>query len=73
MKPTHKAKELIHKFKTVTGGNECYAKSCALMCVEEIRNGITNNAHGAAWDLDTLEKKEDFWNKVEVLIKHMSI
>ena len=62
MKPSETAKTLVMKFDG--------SKKYALLCVQEIKNGINNSAHGAAWELDVLIKKEEFWEKVETEIKH---
>jgi hypothetical protein len=63
MKPAQTAKSLVDKFDG--------SKKYALLCVYEIRNSLNNSAHGAAWELEILMKKEEFWEKVETIIKHM--
>lgn len=75
MKPHNEAKRLIKTFTISTGANtivgEYVAKQLALTCVKEIKNSLNNYAHGAAWKLETLIKKEEFWTKVEDIIKHI--
>ncbi len=74
MKPRVEAKRLIEKFTIPTGANtvvnEYVAKQLALKCIEEIKSSMNNSAHGAAWELEVLIKKEEFWEKVETEIKH---
>ena len=63
MKPLETARKILDRFDG--------SKKYAMFCVQEIRNGINNSAHGAAWELEVLVKKEEFWNKVEDTIKHL--
>jgi hypothetical protein len=65
MKPTETAKQLLKRF----GGS----KTNALICVHEIKKALNNPAHGAAWELEVLIKKEEFWQKVHEIITHKNI
>ena len=63
MKPRETAKMLMKKFDN--------SHKYALICVDEIISGMNISAHGAAWELEVLIKKEDFWYKVRDEIKHI--
>lgn len=57
MKPKVEAKRLVDKFNS---------KELALLCVDEIVSAMNNSGHGgAAWSLEIIIKKEDFWYKVK--------
>jgi len=66
MTPKEKAKELVERFLSIEGADDCgnsysyVAKQCALICVDEIIN-----TYPTPWSILDIDFQKEYWQEVK--------